>query len=158
MKTHSASHTTLTIERTLRAPRARAFRAWANPEAKRQWFACHDEWVPLDYSLDFRIGGTEQNRVADSSGIVHAYSAIYLDIVQDARIIYAYDMKLGDATISASLATVAFETTSAGTKMMFTEQVVFLDGYADNSSRLQGTEILLDRVQAFVERETSIVH
>jgi hypothetical protein len=42
--------------------------------------------------------------------------------------------------------------------MLFTEQIVFLDGYADNGSRLQGTEILVARIQAFVERELGVVH
>jgi hypothetical protein len=41
--------------------------------------------------------------------------------------------------------------------MLFTEQAIFLDGYADDGSRLQGTEIGLDRLQAFLERETSSI-
>jgi uncharacterized protein YndB with AHSA1/START domain len=154
----STNHATLTIERHVKASPSRVFAAWANAEAKRQWFACHDEWVPLEYSLDFRVGGAERNHVSDSDGVLHAYEARYIDIVPNARIIYAYDMKLGDTRISASLATVTFEPAAAGTKMLFTEQVVFLDGYADNGSRLQGTEILVDRIQAFVERETALVH
>jgi uncharacterized protein YndB with AHSA1/START domain len=158
MKNPSAEHATLTIERHLKASASRVFAAWASSEAKRQWFACHDEWVPLEYSLDFRVGGAERNHVSDTDGVLHAYEARYIDIVASARIIYAYDMKLGDTCISASLATVTFEATATGTKMLFTEQVVFLDGYADNGSRLQGTEILIDRIQAFVEGETGVVH
>jgi uncharacterized protein YndB with AHSA1/START domain len=158
MTKHSAMHETFAIERKMRAPVARVFAAWANPEAKRQWFACHDEWVPLEYSLDFRVGGQERNCVADSNGVPHAYTARYLDIVPQARIVYAYDMKLGETRISASLATVTFEATTSGTTMVFTEQVVFLDGYADDGSRRQGTEILVDRIQAFVERDGSTAH
>jgi len=158
MTKHSAMHETFAIERKMRAPVARVFAAWANPEAKRQWFACHDEWVPLEYSLDFRVGGQERNRVTDSNGVPHAYTARYLDIVPQARIVYAYDMKLGETRISASLATVTFEATPSGTTMVFTEQVVFLDGYADDGSRRQGTEILVDRIQAFVERDGSTAH
>jgi uncharacterized protein YndB with AHSA1/START domain len=154
----SAEHTTIIIERHLSAPPARVFRAWSRPEAKRQWFACHEDWGSLEYALDFREGGRERNCVSDAEGVLHAYEALYLDIVPDTRIIYAYDMKLGEARISASLATVAFEAEAGGTRMVFTEQVVFLDGYADDGSRLQGTEILLDRVEAFVERETSSTH
>ncbi|KRB60257.1 ATPase [Rhizobium sp. Root708] len=158
MKTNSADHATFVIERDLRAPVGRAFAAWADPRAKQQWFACHDNWVSLEYGLDFRVGGAEVNRVADAEGIVHAYDARYLDIVPDARIIYAYDMKLGDNRISASLTTVTFRPTPQGTTMTFTEQVVFLDGYTDDGSRRQGTEILIDNVQAFIERESEMVH
>lgn len=158
MKMSSTDHATFVIERDLRAPVGRAFAAWADPRAKQQWFACHDNWVSLEYDLDFRVGGAEVNRVADAEGIVHAYDARYLDIVPGARIIYAYDMKLGDNRISASLTTVTFQPTPQGTKMTFTEQVVFLDGYTDDGSRRQGTEILIDNVQAFIERESEIVH
>ena len=158
MMKYSAMHETFSIERKIRVSASRVFAAWASPAAKRQWFACHDEWVSLDYSLDFRVGGQERNRVADSSGVPHAYEARYLDIVPEARIIYAYDMKLDETRISASLATVTFEATPSGTTMLVTEQVVFLDGYTDGGSRRQGTEILVDRIQAFVERDGSIAH
>ncbi|MGZ2428948.1 hypothetical protein ACVI1T_000847 [Rhizobium redzepovicii] len=76
----------------------------------------------------------------------------------DVRIIYAYEMKLGERRISASLATVAFEADPEGTRMIFTEQVVFLDGYADNGARLQGTEIGLDNLELFLEREANPIH
>ncbi|MBX4902126.1 SRPBCC family protein [Rhizobium bangladeshense] len=155
MTTRSAEHTSFVIERRLKAPVARVFRAWSTPDSKRQWFACHGDWVPLEYALDFRPGGAEKNYVADTDGLLHAYDAHYIDIVPDNRIIYAYDMKLGESRISASLATVAFEAEAGGTRMVFTEQVVFLDGYADNGARLQGTEIGLDNLTLFLERETS---
>ena len=158
MTTRSAEHATLVIERHLKAPVARVFRAWSAPEAKRQWFACHGEWAPLEYRLDFRPGGTERNHVADTDGLLHAFDAHYIDIVPDSRIIYAYEMKLGERRISASLATVAFEADPEGTRMIFTEQVVFLDGYADNGARLQGTQIGLDNLELFLEREASPIH
>lgn len=158
MSRPSAEHATFTLERRLKAPVRRVFRAWAEPASKRQWFACHEDWVPLDYALDFRIGGSERNHVADSDGVLHAYEARYIDIVPDARIIFAYDMKLGESRISASLATILFAPAADGTRMTFTEQVVFLDGYADNGSRLRGTEIGLERLQAFLEREASPIH
>ncbi|ANM10918.1 MULTISPECIES: SRPBCC family protein [unclassified Rhizobium] len=158
MTTHSTEHATLVIERQLKAPISRVFRAWSTPEAKRQWFACHGEWVPLEYTLDFRPGGAERNHVADTDGLLHAYDAHYIDIVPDSRIIYAYEMKLGERRISASLTTVTFKAEPAGTRMTFTEQVVFLDGYADNGARLQGTEIGLDNLELFLEREASPIH
>ncbi|MBX4929184.1 SRPBCC family protein [Rhizobium binae] len=158
MTTRSAEHVTLVIERHLKAPVARVFRAWSMPESKRQWFACHGDWVPLEYGLDFRSGGLERNYVADTDGLLHAYDARYIDIVPDARIIYAYEMRLGESRISVSLATVVFETEPGGTKMVFTEQAVFLDGYADNGARLQGTEIGFDNLELFLERETRAIH
>ena len=84
--------------------------------------------------------------------------ARYIDIVPDARIIYAYDMKLGEKRISVSLATITFEAEPGGTRMLFTEQLVFLDGYSDDGLRLQGTEMLLDHYELYLEREESGTH
>ncbi|EJK82049.1 SRPBCC family protein [Rhizobium rhizogenes] len=151
MTGRSTEHTTLTIERHFKAPLPRVFGAWAVAENKRQWFSCHGEWTPLEYQLDFRPGGSESNRIASTDGVVHAYQARYIDIVPNERIIYAFDMMLDDKRISVSLATVAFAPESAGTRMLFTEQVVFLDGYGDNGSRLMGTEMGFDNLRLYVE-------
>ncbi|GAJ91105.1 SRPBCC family protein [Rhizobium rhizogenes] len=151
MTGRSTEHTTLTIERHFKAPLPRVFGAWAVAENKRQWFSCHGEWTPLEYQLDFRPGGSESNRIASTDGVVHAYQARYIDIVPNERIIYAFDMMLDDKRISMSLATVAFAPESAGTRMLFTEQVVFLDCYGDNGSRLMGTEMGFDNLRLYVE-------
>ena len=62
----------------------------------------------------------------------------------DRRIVYAYDMYVDDAKISVSLATVEIAPEGSGTRMRFTEQAVFLDGYDDAGSRERGTGGLLD--------------
>ena len=151
MSERSAEHTTITIERHFKAPLTRVFNAWAIPEQKQQWFACHSDWTPLEFHLDFRSGGSESSRVASTDGVVHAYQARYIDVVTNERIIYAFDMMLDDVRISVSLATVSFAQEPAGTKMSFVEQVVFLDGYGDNGSRLMGTEIGFDNLRLYVE-------
>jgi uncharacterized protein YndB with AHSA1/START domain len=66
----------------------------------------------------------------------------------DQRIVYANDMHLDDKRISVSLATVEFKPVgSAGTRLIFTEQAVFLDGYDDAESRERGTRGLLDKLE-----------
>ncbi|WP_412065020.1 SRPBCC family protein [Rhizobium sp. SYY.PMSO] len=151
MSERSTEHATITIERHFKAPLPRVFSAWAMPEQKRQWFACHGDWKLLEFQLDFRTGGSESNRVASTDGVVHAYQARYIDIIQNERFIYAFDMMLDDKRISVSLATVSFAEEPGGTRMTFVEQVVFLDGYGDNGSRLMGTEIGFDNLRLYVE-------
>ncbi|MFS8048895.1 SRPBCC family protein [Rhizobium sp. BR 314] len=151
MSARSTDHTTITIERHFKAPLSRVFNAWAIPEHKQQWFACHGEWKQLDFQLDFRSGGSESNRTAATDGVVHAYEARYIDVIQNERFIYAFDMMLDEVRISVSLATVSFAPEPGGTKMTFVEQVVFLDGYSDNGSRLMGTEIGFDNLRLYVE-------
>jgi uncharacterized protein YndB with AHSA1/START domain len=142
-----SEHASFVIERRFPAPVARVFRAFSDPERKRRWFGCHDDWRTVAYELDFRPGGTELNTVERPDGVVHRFAAHYFDIVPDERIVYAYDMHVGPARISVSLVTITFEPVRAGTKMLFTEQVVFLDGHGDLDERREGTELGLSRIE-----------
>lgn len=140
-------HSTFTIERRYPVTPARAFRAWADPEAKRRWFACHDDWRSENHQLDFRAGGSERLDTFPSGGdAVHAYRAHYYDVVPDERIVYAYEMYLGEERMSVSLATVLFEADAAGTRLTFTEQVVMLDDRWDVPGRELGTREGLDNL------------
>jgi uncharacterized protein YndB with AHSA1/START domain len=142
----STEHSTFVIERRFTVAPANVFNSWASAELKKRWFSCDDAMVSTEFSLDFRPGGREINRVSIPGGEVHMFQGVYLDIVTDRRIIYAYDMHLGEKRISASLATVVFEAEGRGTKMTFTEQIAFLDGYNERAERIRGTEIGLDKL------------
>jgi uncharacterized protein YndB with AHSA1/START domain len=143
----SADHSTFVIERVLAAPVARVFAAWARPELKRRWFTCDDGWRLEQHQLDFRVGGSESNRVVEPDGTVHAMNARFMDIFPDRRIVYVYEMRLDQAHISVSLVTVRFEAQGSKTLMTFTEQVTFLDGHGDVEERREGTEVGLDRLE-----------
>ena len=62
-------------------------------------------------------------------------------------------MHLDDTRISVSLATVVFKPARAGTRLIFTEQAVFLDGYNDLAEREEGTRAGLDNLDAELKRE-----
>ncbi|MDB5576896.1 MAG: hypothetical protein JWR80_2072 [Bradyrhizobium sp.] len=151
----STVHSTFVIERLFTVAPAKVFRAWASAEAKKLWFSCDDSMVIEELRLDFRPGGREVNRVSAPGGDMHGFSGYYLDIVQDRRIIYAYDMHVGEKRISASLATVLFEEDGGGTRMVFTEQIAFLDGYSDRAERIRGTEIGLDKLVLSLQEITA---
>ena len=73
--------------------------------------------------------------------------------VPNQRIVYAYDMHLDEIRISVSLATVEFKPAGAGTRMIFTEQVVFLDGADASRARRARTGAWLDKLDAELGRE-----
>jgi uncharacterized protein YndB with AHSA1/START domain len=152
MRNPSTTHATFVIERVYEATPARVFAAWSKAEAKARWFACHDDWRPLEYALDFRVGGRETNRVQPPGGLVHAYDARYYDIIPERRIVFAYEMHVGDARISVSLATVELETQGAGTRLTFTEQGAFLDGLSNAADREEGTRVGLENLAAELGR------
>ncbi|MGC1302219.1 MAG: SRPBCC family protein [Caulobacteraceae bacterium] len=143
------AHAIFTLERTFAASPRRVFAAWSTPAGKAAWFGGPaDQWTPTERQFDFRVGGVETAVGKWNSGVVSSFRAVYQDILSDQRIVYAYSMKLDDRPISASLATVEFRAHGEGTQLIVTEQGAFLDGYADDGSREQGTAFLLDRLQA----------
>ena len=62
-------------------------------------------------------------------------------------------MHLDETRISVSLATVEFKPAGAGTRLIFTEQAVFLDGADTAAAREQGTRDLLDNLDVELRRE-----
>jgi uncharacterized protein YndB with AHSA1/START domain len=148
----STQHSTFVIERTYDATPSRVFAAWSDPEAKAQWFGGPDEWTKKsNYRLDFRVGGEESVSGGPPGGTIHYYKAILQDIVPNERIVSTYDMHLDKAKISVSLATVQLHAAGAGTRLVYTEQAVFLDGYDDAGSRERGTRDLLDKLGKALE-------
>src|SRR5690606_18412856 len=104
--------------------------------------------------MDFRMGGREHSHgVVDAHGRVQSYrfDAIYLDIIENERIIYAYDMDADGQHISASLTTIELTDADHGTRLKLTEQGAFLDGYDDPRMRVEGTKGLLAALAKVVE-------
>jgi uncharacterized protein YndB with AHSA1/START domain len=151
-QTRKVIYGAFTIERTLAASPARVFAAFADPAAKAQWFGWTEEWTLLEASLDFRVGGEEVAHGKHVSGMVSEMWAQYMDIVPDERIVWSYRMALNGAPISASLASVELTPDGEGTRMVFTEQDAFLDDFADNGGREQGTNQILDALVAYLTR------
>jgi uncharacterized protein YndB with AHSA1/START domain len=148
MSNRSAHHATFVIDRTYDAPLVRVFQAWADPKAKAAWFAGpRDKWTEKLRESDFRIGGRERVRGAFTDGHTSTFDAHYQDIVVNERIIYSYDMHLDEKRISVSLATIEFEPAGKGTRLIVTEQGVFLDGYDGAADREAGTRFLLDTLE-----------
>jgi uncharacterized protein YndB with AHSA1/START domain len=146
MTGRSATHASFTLERVYDASPARVFAAWASAEAKAQWFFGTGEWREIARDLDFRVGGRERLSGGRPGGPPHIFDSIYHDIVPDRRIIFSYDMHIGERRISVSLATLELKPAKAGTNLTYTEQGAFLDGYDDAGSRERGTNVLLDQL------------
>jgi uncharacterized protein YndB with AHSA1/START domain len=144
----STTHGTFVIERVYDAAPARVFKAWADPAAKARWFVGPATWQFIERSIDFKVGGKERLSGRHGTGTVSTFDAYYHDIVPDQRIAYSYDMHLDERHISVSLATVELKAAGAGTRLVFTEQAAFLDGYDDGGGRERGTSMLLDQLGA----------
>jgi uncharacterized protein YndB with AHSA1/START domain len=139
-----------TIERRVRHTPAQTFRAFADPELKRRWFHVPDEWTEAAWELDFRVGGGERSVGRDPSGTLHEFRSRYHDIVDDERIVFAYDLLLDGRLISVSLTTIEVHPDGQGTQLLFTEHGAFFDDLEDPAQREHGTGLLLDALTVFL--------
>jgi len=148
MTKRSATHATFILERVYPVAPERVFNAFADPTAKAKWFGGPPEWGPGKQSMDFRVGGRETSVGGPKGGPLISFRAIYLNIVPNERIIYAYDMDFDGKPISASLATIEITPEGSGTRLKVTEQGAYLDGYDDAGKREHGTRELLEKLGA----------
>ncbi len=151
---NAPTHDTFTIERQFKAGRKRAFEAWSQIALKEKWFVGPaGKWTLLRREFDFRVDGREIARGAFGDGDTSHFDAIYLDIVAQERIVYAYRMYVNDVLLSISLVTVEFEDCGTGSKTKFTEQGVYFATQEAAASRLQGSEMLMDNLTRVLEEE-----
>ena len=145
MKTRPIVHGTFTIERTYPVPPARVFKAFADPATKGRWFAEDSAPEVGDFKSDFKVGGREVKRFSFKGGTLQN-DTLYMDIVPDQRIVFAYTMSVEDQRISASLATVELAPAGNGTKLTFTEQAAFFEGGDGPDMRKGGWSKLFERL------------
>jgi len=140
----TVSHDTFVIERSYEVPVAQVFEAWADPVRKARWFAGSADALGSGYELDFRVGGHEVNRGGPPGGPVYTYDSEFRDIVPEQRIVYTYEMSVDGSRMSVSVATVELHDLGASTRLVLTEQGVFLDGHDTSAQREEGTRALLE--------------
>ncbi len=148
MTERSTAHSTFVVERTVGAAPARVFTAFSTEEGKKRWFGSVGDLKLLERTFDFRVGGAESLRGEWPNGTVSAFDARYFDIVENERIVYAYEMHINGNKISVSLATIELTPDGAKTKLKITEQGSYLDGYDDAGKREHGTNLLIDNLVA----------
>ena len=145
-------HRTLSVERIYPAPPARVFAAFADSGTKRRWFAEGEGWEVDEYTLAFRVGGFERTRFRSVGGAPVRNDTLFLDIVPDERIVFAYALTAEEVRASAALTTVELAADGGGTRLLLTEQVAFLDGVDGTASRQRGWGALLDRLGDAIRR------
>src|SRR5713101_5275586 len=130
MTERSVTHATFVIERTYAASPARVFNAFADPAAKKRWFTGPDE-VP--------------------GGATYSFEALIQDIVPNERIVTTYNMHMDEAQISVSVSTTELKPDGSGTRLVYTEQGAFLDGYDNPAEREHGTRELLEALDKYLK-------
>ncbi len=152
----SVTHSTFIIERSYASPPEKVFAAWSDPVQKRRWYAEGERGSVEAHELDFRVNGGEQTTTIIGGGPFKGTrltnDSVYLDIVSNQRIVFAYTMTLGDKRISSSQATVEFLRDGRGTIMAFTEQAAFFEGADGPQMRQQGWKSLIGQLEKFLAK------
>ncbi|HYC75944.1 SRPBCC domain-containing protein [Brevundimonas sp.] len=157
--TAQLAHGMFTIERRYDASPERVFRAYSDPVAFRRWFVEAPGATIYEWTHDFRVGGRGggRYRFGGEESVVGFNDTLFLDIVENARIILSYVMgrELGDERRrdSASLATIELIADRAGTRLIYTEQGAYFgdDGAAHIPLREEGCAEMFDNLARELE-------
>jgi uncharacterized protein YndB with AHSA1/START domain len=149
----SITHANFTLERRYAWTPQQTFRAFSDPELKRQWFANPGNWPHAEWELDFRVSGGELSSGGAPGGPRYTLRSRFHDIVENERIVFAYDLLCDHRLFSVSLTTIEFLSAGDGTRLMFTEQGAFFDDLEDPAEREHGTGKLLDALERFLAAE-----
>ena len=151
-KKRTVTHATFVIERNFPQLPERVYAAFADPAKKRRWFADDEEVKTEEFTTDFRVGGFERKRFQTKMGLC-TNETVYLDIVPNGRIVFAYTMSMHGARFSSSQSTVEFFAAGKGTDMIYTEQAAFFENADDAKMRQGGWTYLFGELAKELERE-----
>src|ERR1700744_4859596 len=149
-------HGSFTVTREINAPLPRVWDAYSVEQSRSAWrqIPGPDSVLPLD----FRVGGWE--RLTGSSGAngtaeVIASHALFLDIVEQERILACHEALLHGGRRWVSPISAVFEPIGKGTRITHTEQYTFLawadDGAHDQAHLRGSTQLAFNGLAALVE-------
>jgi uncharacterized protein YndB with AHSA1/START domain len=138
-------HATFTVEKRLKAPRAKAFAAWQS---------LHDWYLPSgqlhDGVNEFRVGGRQMHVFGPPGGPVFRTDGRYEDIVEGERIVVTQTTHRNEARASTSICTVEFLDDGQGTRLILTDQSAYYMG--DYSAiRRDGWEKILGWLETWMQ-------
>jgi uncharacterized protein YndB with AHSA1/START domain len=146
----SQIHATFVIERNYPVPVSAVWHALSDNDARDQWFGGGTEFDVREKTHDFRVGGHGVEAGQWHGGPTSRFVSTYTDIVDEQRIVFAYDMWVDDRHMSTSLTTIVVEPDADGTLLTYTEQGVHLDGLDTVEGREEGTRGILDNLGSFL--------
>lgn len=146
-------HGSFSITRQFAADPARVFKAFAQLEAKHQWFGGSPGFEIFEATLDFRVGGAEVWVGKHAAGMAFRNDTTYTHIVPDECIVYCYTMTINGVVMSTSLLTVELRPAGTGTELHLNEQIAVLDGSGAPcvSNREQGIGDMLRRLDDYMK-------
>lgn len=150
--TRSAKPETFMVERAYDHPVSLVFWAFTDLDAKQMWYGGKPKWEVTHHTLDFTVGGWEKWRGRPNSDAPWMTNdGLYLDILPDERIIHQYSMTMDGKLFTVSQQVLEFSTRGSGSHIRLTEQILFIDGVDHLEDRIEGTQGMLDSLNAHLD-------
>lgn len=80
----------LTLERRLKAPRERVWKAWTTGEALKRWFGPSDAMIISVADVDLRPGGRYRIVMQEPGGERHEVGGVYREIEPHSRLVFTW--------------------------------------------------------------------
>jgi uncharacterized protein YndB with AHSA1/START domain len=136
------------LSRVIRAPRARVYRAFLDPELVARWWAPGDS-VVATATVDERVGGVHRIDMIAEDGSPHMFDAVIQELVEDERIVLVFKFH-PDA--EETLLTVTFrDAPGGGTELTLDHQRVPLEGPLNEQSVDAGWNSVLDKLEGVAD-------
>jgi uncharacterized protein YndB with AHSA1/START domain len=145
MSTQTATKPSLTLKRHLKAPPAKVFSAWTDPEKIMQWFGPGAVRC-TQVQFEPRVGGRYMIAATAPDGKKHQVDGVIREFVPNKKLVYTWAWH--STPERESLVTVEFKADGDGTLLTLTHEQFFDDDARDRHQ--QGWSGALDKLEAFV--------
>jgi uncharacterized protein YndB with AHSA1/START domain len=132
MATATAVKPSLTLKRRFKAPPAKVFAAWIDPDKVKRWMG-PGEVKALTVESDPRVGGRYRWIMQAPSGEQHDVSGVYREVVQDRRLVFTWAWK--STPERESLVTVDIKPDGDGSIMTLTHEQFFDEDARDRHNQ-----------------------
>jgi uncharacterized protein YndB with AHSA1/START domain len=145
MPTQTAVKPSLTLKRRLKAPPAKVFAAWIDPEKVKRWMG-PGEGKALSAECDARVGGRYRWVMQSAAGEVHDVGGVYREVVANEKLVFTWAWK--STPERQSLVTVQLKPDGDGTLLTVTHEQFFDEDARDRHQ--QGWDGALDKMEKFL--------
>jgi len=128
MSTQTATKPSLTLKRRLKAPPAKVFAAWIDPEKVKRWMG-PSGGKALHVESDPRTGGRYRWVMQSPTGEEHDVGGVYREVIPNEKLVFTWAWK--STPERESLVTVLLKPDGDGTLLTLTHEQFFDDEARD---------------------------
>jgi uncharacterized protein YndB with AHSA1/START domain len=145
MSTQTATKPSLTIKRRLKAPPAKVFAAWTDPEKVKRWIG-PGEAKAVSVECDVRTGGRYRWVMQTPSGEQHNVGGVYREVIPNEKLVFTWAWK--STPERESVVTVLLKSDGEGTLLTLTHEQFFDEDARDRHEG--GWTSALDKMDKFL--------